>query len=392
MRRILSAPSVLARRGREKRKERGIAALSEAVIALYAGEAAMARDLAREARMHLPANPAAQLLEARAHLALGDMGAAREQYRALIGNGKTALAALAGLHEQARAQGRHTAALTFAQKAAAIAPGTEWAAVAVFDDLVKKQNWEAAIAMAAEAPTQTREQKSRRRHRLAVLETALAQRLEPTDPLGALDHALVALRNEADFVPAALIAARVEANRGEVRRAMSLLRRVWRATNHPDVATLYANSQPGASAVDRLRRVRELIEAPPPDRGSALVLARAAIDAYEWATARNALASYANAEPTQGVAMLMAEIEEGQNGDQGRAREWLARALRAPREPTWTADGMTAAEWEPVSPVTGRLDAFEWKVPAGEVAPREAATPAAAAAGAVVTVPPLPQT
>ena len=44
-------------------------------------------------------------------------------------------------------------------------------------------------------------------------------------------------------------------------------------------------------------------------------------------------------------------------------REWLARAVRAPRDPAWTADGIVSDEWEPLSPVTGRLDAFEWKVP-----------------------------
>jgi HemY protein len=59
----------------------------------------------------------------------------------------------------------------------------------------------------------------------------------------------------------------------------------------------------------------------------------------------------------------MAEIEEGQSGDQGKAREWLSRAVRAPRDPAWTADGLVSDEWEPTSPVTGRLDAFEWKVP-----------------------------
>ena len=159
---------------------------------------------------------------------------------------------------------------------------------------------------------------------------------------GALDHALCALKLLPDFVPAALIAARIQSNRGEARKAMSLLRRVWRATSHPDVATLYANAQPGASAVDRLKRVRELIDTPPPNRAAAIVLARAAIDAYDWAAARNALANYSVAEPTQAVCLLMAEIEEGQNADQGKAREWLARAVRAPRDPVWTADGVTA--------------------------------------------------
>ena len=177
-------------------------------------------------------------------------------------------------------------------------------------------------------------------------------------------------------MPAALIAARIYSNRGEARRAMSLLRRVWRATSHPDIATLFANSVPGVSAVDRLKRVNELIDTPPPNKASALVLARAAIDAFDWVVARQALAGYSNANPSQAVCLLMAEIEDGQSGDKGKARDWLNRAVRAPRDPVWTADGITAEEWEPLSPVTGKLDAFEWRVPTSAVATRTGTTPA----------------
>ncbi len=182
-----------------------------------------------------------------------------------------------------------------------------------------------------------------------------------------------------DFVPAALIAARIYANRGEARRSMSLLRRVWRATSHPDIGTLYANAVPGASAVDRLKRVRELIELPPTNKAGALVLARAAIDAFDWVLARQALANYSSANPSQAVCLMMAEIEEGDTGDKGKARDWVNRAVRAPREPLWTADGITAEDWEPLSPVSGKLDAFEWRVPTSAVATRTngAMTPAA---------------
>jgi HemY protein len=58
----------------------------------------------------------------------------------------------------------------------------------------------------------------------------------------------------------------------------------------------------------------------------------------------------------------MAEIAEGE-GDKGLAREWLARGMRAPPDPKWTADGMVSDRWQPVSPVTGELGAFQWKVP-----------------------------
>ena len=99
---------------------------------------------------------------------------------------------------------------------------------------------------------------------------------------------------------------------------------------------------------------------------SALAVARAALDAQEFAVARNALRPLLQ-EPTQRVATLMAEIEERESGDEGRAREWMGRALRAARDPAWSADGFVSDRWMPVSPVSGRLDAFQWKVPLAEL-------------------------
>jgi HemY protein len=58
----------------------------------------------------------------------------------------------------------------------------------------------------------------------------------------------------------------------------------------------------------------------------------------------------------------MADIEEAQ-GDRGRAREWLARAVRAPRDPMWVSDGVAAPRWTPVSPVSGEIVPCEWKPP-----------------------------
>jgi HemY protein len=363
VRRIVSMPRSMARRRSERRREQGVEALSDAIVALQAGDPARARMLAREAQARLPANAAARLLEARADLALGDMPAAREHYRTLLASERTAVAALTGLYDQARTQHRPEAALTFARKALALAPGSGWAADAVFDDLTRRGQWAEAVAMVNVEQVGNREERARKRRRQAVIETARAREAETSDPLAALDHALTALKLLPDFVPAALIAARIHINRGEARKAMSLLRRIWRATGHPDIAALYAHAQPGASAVERLKRLGEIIEVPPPHRAAGMALARAAIDAYDWPLARKALAPFAGPDATQGVASLMAEIEEGQSGDQGKAREWLSRAVRAPRDPAWTADGLVSDEWEPISPVTGKLDAFEWKVP-----------------------------
>jgi HemY protein len=65
--------------------------------------------------------------------------------------------------------------------------------------------------------------------------------------------------------------------------------------------------------------------------------------------------------------MVMAAIEEGEGGNKGKVRDWLARAVRAPRDAVWMADGIVSERWLPVSPISGELDAFEWKVPAARI-------------------------
>ena len=101
----------------------------------------------------------------------------------------------------------------------------------------------------------------------------------------------------------------------------------------------------------------------PHDSEGPIALAITAIEAREWDEARKALEPLLEGRLTQRVATLMARIEGEQHGHAGRVREWLARAVNAPRDPAWTADGVVSDRWAPVSPVTGALDAFRWRVP-----------------------------
>jgi HemY protein len=164
------------------------------------------------------------------------------------------------------------------------------------------------------------------------------------------------------LVPAAALAAKYESEAHQVRRAMRLVEAAWLKNPHPDLADAYAHVKLGDSARQRLVRIETLAAKAPGHLESALALARAAIDASEFARAREALAPFVDA-PTQRVAMLMAEIERTEHGDSGRARAWTLRAVRARHDPVWTADGYVSDKWRPVSPVSGRLDAFQWQTP-----------------------------
>ena len=231
----------------------------------------------------------------------------------------------------------------------------------------------------------------------AVLLTAQAQSVEPDDRDAAKALALEAAKLAPDLVPAAAMVGRFHVDAGDARKASRVLDAAWKANPHPDIAEAYINLKPGDSARDKLARAQKLAKSQPGNVEGALALARAAIDAQAFDVARTALAPLI-AAPTRRVALLMAELEEAEHGDIGRARAWTSRAVRAAHDPVWTADGYVSETWMPVSAATGRLDAFEWKVPiaelpgvaSGEVEAEpviDAAPPPVPAAPEIVTLP-----
>ena len=198
-----------------------------------------------------------------------------------------------------------------------------------------------------------------------MLLTARALALNDIDRDASRAAVLEAVKLAPDLVPAAALAGRRLAEAGELRKAGKILMAAWAAHPHPDLAEAYANLRFGDSARERLARMKKLAEKVPGQLESALALARAALEAKDFAAARAALAHYLSA-PTRRVAMLMADIEEAEHGAEGRVREWMGRAMRASGDPVWTADGVVSDRWLPVTP-NGRLDGFEWKLPLAEI-------------------------
>ncbi len=163
-------------------------------------------------------------------------------------------------------------------------------------------------------------------------------------------------------MPTAALAARLLAEGGQIRKAGRVIDAAWRANPHPALAKAYAELRSGESARERLKRIESLAGKVPGHIEGALAVARGALSAQEFAKARAALTPYLD-KPTKRIALLMAELERAERNDEGRAREWLARAVNAAPDPAWTADGHVSEHWQAASPVTGRLDAFEWRVP-----------------------------
>ncbi len=369
LRAILRTPGDLLFFLRHRRSARGYQAISRGLIAIGAGDLPAARRFAGEARRHVGEEPLALLLAAQTAQLAGNRAAAELTFRRMADHPDTKLLGLHGLFVEAQRRDDLAVARQTAEEAVRANPAVGWAAQAVLDFRCQQGDWTGALAALDSNMKSGQIDKPSFRRSRAVLLTARA--LSGADRDAARTDLREAVKLSPGLVPAAALAGRLLAEAGEMRKASRILEAAWRLNPHPDLAEAYAHVRPGDSARDRLARVQTLAtlgqEGPAHPEGG-LAVARAAIDAREFGVARAALAPLA-LEPTRRVALMMAEIEEQDTGDVGRARQWMGRAVHAGRDPAWTADGLVSDKWLPVSPATGRLDAFQWKVPLADLTP-----------------------
>ncbi|MGD9828455.1 MAG: heme biosynthesis HemY N-terminal domain-containing protein [Hyphomicrobiaceae bacterium] len=365
-RNLWRSPALLGRMFSRRREQRGLEALSAGIIAIGAGDRTMAQRYSTQARKSLPNEPLTQLLRAQAAQLSGDRATARRIFESMLNATDTEQLGLRGLFLEAMREGETEAAEQFAERALRLNPKLDWPSEALLEAQCKKGDWDGALdTLAVQRRNQIVDRATSDRRR-AVLLTALATEIEDTDMDRALELASEAHNLAPDLVPAATIAGRILASKGSTPRAAKVLQRTWKRSPHPDIADTYAYARTGDSPRDRLQRVKELARQMPHSIEGPIAVARAAIEALDIDEARKALEPLRDERQTQRVCTLMARIE-GEQGDRGRVREWLARAVNAPRDPAWTADGVVSAHWAAVSPVTGQLDAFRWKVPVESV-------------------------
>ncbi|GKQ53950.1 heme biosynthesis protein HemY [Bradyrhizobium sp. Ce-3] len=362
LRGLWKIPGHIRRGRRERRHARGRHAITQGLLAIGHGDSSAARAHAETARRHAGGDPLALLLHAQSAQLDGDRDGAQRAFRAMAERADTRLLGLRGLFIEAQRADDPVAAVMIAEEALKMSPSSSWASHAVLGFCCAKGDWAGALSIIDNNQTAGLIDKATYRRQRGVLLAARALEFETVDRDLSRSSAMEALKLAPTLIPAAVLAAKFESEAHQVRRAMRIVETAWLAQPHPDLADAYSHVRLGDSARQRLVRVETLAAKTPGHIEGALAIARAAIDAAEFARARAALEPF-TAAPTQRVALLMAEIERTEHGDSGRARAWTLRAVRALHDPVWTADGYVSDRWRPVSPVTGRLDAFQWQTP-----------------------------
>ncbi|WP_149538624.1 heme biosynthesis HemY N-terminal domain-containing protein [Siccirubricoccus phaeus] len=344
-------PGRLRARRAARRRAEGDAAVTRVLVALAAGTAEAARLESRRARHLLGDTPQTLLLAAEAERLAGREAAAGELFRALAGREDARFLGLRGLLRQAMQEGDWDAAHALAKEAEAVHPGAAWLRQERAELALRTRDWREALALSPpDAP------------RAAL---ALAAAAQETDPAKAAELERQAFEADHGFAPAALAHARRLEAAGSPRRARGVLEEAWLARPHPDLAGPYLAAEP--DTLMQVKAAEGLIRRNPEAAESRLLLARTALAAGLTGRARAALeALVASGEADRRAFLLLAELEEAEQGETAEARaaqgRWLREAAKAPPEPRWRCGhcGAEHASWAPVCTACDTVGEIAW--------------------------------
>jgi HemY protein len=379
------------------RERRGYAALSDAMVALAAGEGRMALARADKADRLLDRPEVTTLITAQAARMSGDTARAQEAYKRLLEDDRTRFVGIRGLMQIKLDEGDTYTALRLAEKAFALKPRHEETQDVLLRLQAGAKDWRGAretLGAKLKSGALPRDVYRRRDAVLALQEARTV--IDEGAPIEAREAAIAANRQSPDLIPAAAMAARGLTAQGNVRHATRVLKKAWEAQPHPDLAAAFAEIAPDETPAQRLKRFRTLVDAKPDHPESRMLLAELLIAAEDFPGARRALGDLPTAHPTARALTIMAAIERGEGADDSVVRGWLARALTAPRGPQWTCEKCNAihSQWQPTCENCGAFDTLAWIEPRGGAGPGPTQTemlPLIVGAPAPAPAEPMPQ-
>lgn len=345
-----------------RRRGKGLEALSNGMVAIAIGDADEARRAAIEAEKHLAGEPMTLLLAAQAAELNKDDRAARVYYDRMTERSDTEFLGLRGLISRARVEKDTDKALEHALRADELKPGTEWVLKELFELYLQARNFEQADLVLTRMARGKAAKSDKVKHLHAVIGYERASsKLKAGDKDGARALALNAHDQDPAFTPAAVMAIGLMA---EGRKRDKVITEAWRHGPHPDIAdavqALITNEYPR----DWYNRaVKIFAQIQPQHRETALVLARAALGASEWAQARKYLNQAVTADPSSSVYRLLADLDEKANADAVAARKWILKSAEAPQDPLWICGscGRQEIAWSAHCPACDSFDSQSWR-------------------------------
>lgn len=362
------APGAIRAVWRNRRQDRGYRALTRGMVAVAAGDGNEARRQARKAENLLKEPPLTMLLSAQAAQLDGDERAAERFFRAMTENPEMAFLGLRGLLNQATRRGDTDKALAITRRAHRLNPDSDWVSDSLFDLQIRAGQWLDAHVTVKEAVRNKHVDAATGKRRQAILTYQMSlEAARDGDRDRALAYARDALKLAPGFVPAAIGVATTLIGAGKPRKAVSLIEQAWARGPHPDMVPLYLLARGATEGLERVKAAEKLHRANADHMESDMAVAGEALAAHLWGKARDHLdraASHTPAPPAR-VCRMMAELEESENRDADKARQWLVRATMADPDPAWVCRtcGHAVHDWSASCGNCRTFDGYRWTTP-----------------------------
>jgi HemY protein len=342
-------PRSLRSRRKLKAYETGLQTLTDAISAVAMQDVSRARRKLRLTQKYLPEqHPALLMVEAQLARLEKDDSALEKVWLQLSSNKNTRYYALGKMFESARASLDYPRALSLAEEAVRMVPGSEWALKGQIDLYGFLGRWQEALQAIKKAQKEKVLTQEGTDHLQAVIYYQQANRLihsDETEPAIALLYE--SLKHDPAFLPAHLLLAQSYINQKAEAKAIKALGKAWDHAPHPQLAELFLQIHSTLSPKEKLKQVEKFAKRNANHRESYLLIAETAIHAGDLATAQTQLKQAMAQKTTPRVCRLMALLEEKQTNNAEAVNQWLERAIAAAPDPQWICQhcGHTQQGW-----------------------------------------------
>lgn len=365
---LLSTPKVISRKLGARAQDQALAAVSQGLSAIAAGDAQGAEKHAERARKLIKHDHGlVPLLAGMTARLKGDAIAAEAAFRELLNTKETAFIGVRGLLQLALDRQQPDQALVLARQAHRMHPKQGWILKTLYALEVRQRNWSEAQALLAKTVKLKSIDAGRAKTDRAAMTLARASEAQGK---GAADQAYLLTREAYEtaphFLPAALAYVPFLIRRSERKGALKIIEKTWARTPHPDLKDAWLKLAPDDTdtPAKRYQWLEKLAATNPDHEESHLMLAEAALAQNLTGEARTHINAAQLVRKSQKSCRLMANLEE-KAGNHNAAEVCMESAATAAPDRVWVCreTGRIYPSWMPFAPPHNSFNTIVWDDP-----------------------------
>ncbi len=369
---LLGIPKIFRSYWKERSLRESHTSLTSSLVALAAGDYKHAAYHAYRAQKLLPAHydmGVATFIEAHAARLLGQNDRASLKFNKLLEKKESAFLGIRGLMQTEIEAKNYEIALEMAYQADRRHPKQVWIVKTIYDLEIKTYQWARVLATLKKLEKlKALDSETIRHDRKAILVMLADEALGKEDVVTAKTYLKTAFSLDAGFIPASTRLIHLAIERGQKRKAKSLIEQSWKISPHPELVKfwdLLAPENTPSKPASRLEWYERLIVLNPNAVEGQLAVAQVALDDGLWGKARTHLAKAEKLDNHAGIYLAWAELERLSTQNEDAIFAWLKKAQNAKQPKQWVCcnTGQIYETWYAIAQPHGLFNTIEWTYP-----------------------------